>query len=117
MKGFALGLGPGLAPVGSLALGLSLRLRGAGRRGGGALPFGRRCRHGRTLHKRRGEGIGGHAPRRCAGEAAVTNHQSLWQTGTTRSREGVPWIGVTSDEAENAPRLRVTYGEDSKESK
>ena len=26
-----------------------------------------------------------------------------------------PW--VTSDEAENAPRLRVTYGEDSKESK
>src|SRR5437879_8620378 len=25
-------------------------------------------------------------------------------------------IGVTSDEAENAPRLRVTYGEDSKES-
>src|ERR1700730_6291594 len=25
-------------------------------------------------------------------------------------------VGVTSDEAENAPRLRVTYGEDSKES-
>src|ERR1700731_220514 len=25
--------------------------------------------------------------------------------------------GVTSDEAENAPRLRVTYGEDSRESK
>src|SRR5579871_4259586 len=25
--------------------------------------------------------------------------------------------GVTSDEAENAPRLRVTYGEDSKQSK
>ena len=26
-------------------------------------------------------------------------------------------IGVTNDEAENAPRLTVTYGEDSKESK
>jgi len=26
-------------------------------------------------------------------------------------------IGVTSDEAENAPRLKVLYGEDSKESK
>src|SRR5436309_14287938 len=26
-------------------------------------------------------------------------------------------VGVTSDGAENAPRLRVTYGEDSKESK
>jgi hypothetical protein len=26
-------------------------------------------------------------------------------------------MGVTSDEAENAPRLRVLYGEDSKESK
>ena len=28
-----------------------------------------------------------------------------------------PRVGVTSDGAENAPRLRVTYGEDSKESK
>jgi hypothetical protein len=27
------------------------------------------------------------------------------------------WVGVTSDEAEDAPRLRVTYGEDAKESK
>jgi len=26
-------------------------------------------------------------------------------------------VGVTSDEAENAPGLRVTYGKDSKESK
>ena len=26
-------------------------------------------------------------------------------------------VGVTSDEAENAPRLRVLYGEDSKKSK
>ena len=28
-----------------------------------------------------------------------------------------PRIGVTKDEAENAPRLKVLYGEDSKESK
>ena len=32
-------------------------------------------------------------------------------------REGVTGTVVTNDEAENAPRLRVTYGEDSKESK
>jgi len=55
-------------------------------------------------------------PRQCAGEAAVINHKSLLQTGTTRSRQGSPG-GVTNDEAENTPRLRVTYGEDSKESK
>ena len=47
----------------------------------------------------------------------MTDRKSLLQTGTTRSREGVPGVGVTSDEAENASRLRVPYGEDSKESK
>ena len=31
--------------------------------------------------------------------------------------EGVSGFGVTNDEAENTPRLRVTYGEDSEESK
>jgi hypothetical protein len=55
-------------------------------------------------------------PRPCAGEVAVTNHKSVLQTGTTRSREVSARIGVTSDEAENPPRLRVTYGEDSEES-
>ena len=45
----------------------------------------------------------------------MINHQSLLQTGTTDPGTS-PRIGVTSDEAENAPRLRVTYGEDSKES-
>jgi hypothetical protein len=39
------------------------------------------------------------------------------QAGTTRSREVSARIGVTNDEAENAPRLRVLYGEDSRESK
>ena len=53
--------------------------------------------------------------RRCAGEVAVTNHKSLLQTGTTNLGRR-PGIGVTSDEAENAPRLRVTCGEDSMES-
>ena len=56
-------------------------------------------------------------PRPCAGEAAVTNHKSVLQTGTTRSREASARIGVTSDEAENPPRLRVANGEDSLESK
>src|ERR1700757_3375363 len=42
--------------------------------------------------------------------------ESVLQTGTTRSREVSARIGVTSDEAENAPRLRVANGEDSKES-
>src|SRR5262249_45329899 len=55
-------------------------------------------------------------PRPCAGEPAVTNHQSVLQTGTTRSREVAAPVGVTSEEAENAPRLRVANGEDSQES-
>jgi hypothetical protein len=58
-----------------------------------------------------------HAPRRRAGEVAGINHQSLLQTGTARSREVSARVGVTNDEAENAPRLRVLYGEDSRESK
>src|SRR5262249_31379840 len=48
---------------------------------------------------------------------AVTNHKSVLQTGTTQSREVSARIGVTSDGAENAPRLRVSYGDDSTESK
>ena len=58
--------------------------------------------------------MGGHAPRPCAGESAGV--RSRLQTGTTRLRDGVPGIGVTSDGADNAPRLRVLYGEGSKES-
>src|SRR5262245_25722804 len=54
-------------------------------------------------------------PRRCAGEPAVTDHKSVLQTGTTRSREVSARVGVTSDEAENAPRLRVFCGEGSRE--
>src|SRR5262249_43078854 len=54
--------------------------------------------------------------RPCAGEAAVINHKSVLQTGTTQSREVSARIGVTSDEAENPPRLRVANGEDSQES-
>jgi hypothetical protein len=47
----------------------------------------------------------------------VGRDESVLQTGTTRSREVFARIGVTSDEAENAPRLRVANGEDSNESK
>src|SRR5262245_53461919 len=90
-KGFALGLGPGLATLVGLALGLRLGLLAAGRSGGGGLASGRRCRHGRTPRTRKGEGIGRHAPRQCAGESAGTN--SLLQTGTARCREGVPGSG------------------------
>jgi hypothetical protein len=56
-------------------------------------------------------------PRPCAGEAAVTNHKSVLQTGTTRPRGVSARIGVTSDGAEYPPRLRVANGEDSQESK
>src|ERR1700730_9230121 len=46
----------------------------------------------------------------------VGRDKSVLQTGTTRSREVSARIGVTNDEAENAPRLKVANGEDSKES-
>src|SRR6516162_10320489 len=75
------------------ALGLGLSLFAAGRSGGGWLASARRCRHGKPPEKGRGEGIGVHAPRPCAGEVAVISHQSLLQTGTTRSREGVTGSG------------------------
>src|SRR5262249_2791755 len=92
-KGFTLDLGPGLAAAVGLALGLSLSLLAAGRRGGGWWVSGRRCGHKRPPEKRRGEGIDVHAPRRCAGEVAVTDHNSLLQTGTARSRVGAPGPG------------------------
>src|SRR5262245_24520939 len=91
--GFVLGLGPGFATVVGLAVGLGLSLLAAGRRGVGCLASGRRCSHGRAPQKRTAEGIGGHAPRQCAGEVAVTRHKSLLQTGTTRFWEGVTGSG------------------------
>src|SRR5262249_50330889 len=42
--------------------------------------------------------------------------ESVLQTGTTRSRDVAARVGVTSEEAENAPRLRVANGDDSQES-
>jgi hypothetical protein len=93
-EGFALGLGPRLATVVGLAVGPSLSLRAAGRRGGGWLAWDRRCRHGRTPQKREDRrGMGGHAPRPCAGEVTGINQQSRLQTGTTRLGEGVPGSG------------------------
>jgi hypothetical protein len=46
----------------------------------------------------------------------VGRDKSVLQAGTTRSRVVPARVGVTSDEAENAPRLRVANGEDSQES-
>ena len=93
-EGFALGLGPCLATVVGLAVGPSLSLRAAGRRGGGWLAWDRRCRHGRTPQNREdSRGIGVPAPRRCAGEVAGINHISRLQTGTTRRGERVPELG------------------------
>src|ERR1700730_14746560 len=90
-KGLALDLGPGLAPVVGLAVGLSLSWLAAGRRGGGWFASGRRCSHGTTPQQRRSEGIGGRTPRQCAGESA--GRRSRLQTGTTRSRDGVLGAG------------------------
>jgi hypothetical protein len=112
--GFALGLGPCFATVVGLALGLSLSLLAAGSRGGSCLASGRRCSHARTPQKqeRRRErqpcpeamcgGVG-------RGTITVANGNHALPGRSHR-------VGVTSDGAENAPRLRVTYGEDSKES-
>ena len=46
----------------------------------------------------------------------MTDHQLTVAKGNYASGKGHR-VGVTSDEAENAPQLRVTYGEDSEESK
>src|SRR5215831_16692253 len=93
-QGFALDLGPGLATAVGLAVGLSLSWPAAGRRGGGRLVSGRGYSHGRAPQTRRGEGIGGHAPRRCAGESAGI--RSRLQTGTTLPGRS-PRVGVTSE--------------------
>jgi hypothetical protein len=57
--------------------------------------------------KRREEGSGVHAPRQCAGEVAVTEHKLTVANGNRTIRGRSHRNGVTSDEAENAPRLRV----------
>ena len=77
-----------------MAVGPSLSVRAAGRRGGGCLAWDRRCRHRRTPQKREDrKGIGVPAPRPCAGEVARINHESRLQTGTTRRGERVPGSG------------------------
>ena len=62
------------------------------------------------------EGTGGYALLPRGGVRGSRQGKSVLQTGTTRSREVSARIGVTNDEAENAPRLKVANGEDSKES-
>ena len=58
--------------------------------------------------------VGGPAPRPCVGESAGTS-QGYKREPRDPGTESP--VGVTKDEAENAPRLKVLYGEDSKESK
>src|SRR5262249_54967341 len=80
-QGLALGLGSGLAPLVSLAAGLSLGwLAARSRAGGGRLASDRRCCHGRSLKKgrkkgkKRGEGsVIPPRARRCAGKSAGTS--------------------------------------------
>ena len=99
LKGFAPDLRPCFAPVVGFALGLSLRLLAAERRGGGLLSR-RGCGHARAPHKRRGEGIAARPFRPCAGESA--GERSRLQTGTTRPGRNRR-VGVTSDGAETLP--------------
>src|SRR5262245_23804366 len=116
-KGFALGLGPGFATVVGLAVGLSLSLRAAGRRGGGWLASDRRCRHRRTPQKREDRrGDRRPCPEAVCGGGGSDKSQITVAHGNHTSAGRSRRIGVTSDGAENAPRLRVLYGEDSKES-
>jgi hypothetical protein len=72
--GFALGLGPCLAAAVGPARGpgrgwLAFACGGSGRRGSG-----RRCGHGRTPQRGRGDGTGGRAPGPCARESAGDGH-------------------------------------------
>jgi hypothetical protein len=110
LTGFALDLGPGLAPVVGLAVGLRLGLLGAGRQVGVWLSV---PSWEDSVKNRRGKGSGGHAPRRCAGEAAETNHESRLQKGTTGpgrsppARSGSPVMGPKTSPAQSHIRGRL----------
>jgi hypothetical protein len=113
-KGLALDLGPGFAPVVGLAVGLSLSLLGAGRRRGGGLASGRRCSHGRPPQKKERKGDRRACPEAVCGGGGSDKSQITVANGNHTIPGRDPRIGVTSEEAEDAPRLRVTYGEDSR---
>jgi len=49
-------------------------------------------------------------PRRCAGEVAVTNHKSMLQTGTTRSRQGVTGSGSPVMRPKHSPAQSCKRG-------
>jgi hypothetical protein len=88
-QGIALDPGPGLAAAVGLALGLRWLAAGSG--GGGGWVSGPWCGHGWTPQQGTGDGIGGLAPRRCAGESA--GGRARLQAGTPRSRDGVTGMG------------------------
>src|SRR5262245_64593112 len=93
LEGLALELGPSLATLVGLAVGLSLSLLGAGSRGGGGLAPGRGYSHGRTPRKEK---------RRACREAVcggAGGDQS--QVNVASGNHAIPArghrIGVTSD--------------------
>src|SRR5262249_15649719 len=111
LKGFGLGLGPGFATGIGFALRLGLRWLAAGRSGGGWWASGRGCSHRKAPKKRREEEIGV-CPEAVYGGAGSDQSPITVANGNHTIRRRSHRIGVTSDEAENAPRLRVLYGED-----
>src|SRR5215469_18928430 len=95
-KGFAFGLGPGLATVVGLAVCLSLRA--AGRRGGGWLASDRRCRHRRTPRKREDRrGNWRPCPEAVCGGGGSDQSPITVANGNHTIAGRSPRIGVTSD--------------------
>ena len=110
--GLALGLGPGLATLVSLAVGLSLGLLAAGGRAEEAgwprivgavmaVPSQRKEK------ARRGEGSAGPPREAVCGGGGSDESQLTVANGNHAIAGRSHRVGVTSDEAENAPRLRV----------
>src|SRR6516165_8106908 len=114
-KGFALDLGPGFATVVGLTLSLGLCLLAAGKRGSGWLASGRKCSHRRPPQKKRRGGRRACPRAVCGGGGSDQSHITVANGNHTMPGRS-HGIAVTNDEAENAPRLTVTYGEDLKES-
>jgi hypothetical protein len=78
---------------------------------------GRRCRHRRPPEKKERRGDRRACPEGVCGGSGSDRSPITVANGNHTIPGASHRIGVTSDEAENAPRLKVTYGEDSKESK
>src|SRR5262249_16681636 len=106
--GLALDLGPCFATVVGLTLGLSLSSVAAGRRGGGWLLSGRRCGHGRTPQKRRGEGIGGRDTQPSAGGGG--GERTRVEKGSDQTPGRSPPAGATRKRAGKRRSPALTHG-------